>query len=50
MEYKFYLAFENTAGCKDYITYKFWKNAIYRYECHYILIHQPDFTRDKFYN
>nr|XP_039268205.1 4-galactosyl-N-acetylglucosaminide 3-alpha-L-fucosyltransferase FUT6-like [Styela clava] len=29
MKYKFYLAFENTFGCRDYVTYKFWKNAIY---------------------
>ncbi|XP_078485211.1 4-galactosyl-N-acetylglucosaminide 3-alpha-L-fucosyltransferase FUT6 [Ciona intestinalis] len=28
-QYKFYLAFENTYHCKDYVTEKFWKNAIY---------------------
>ena len=26
--YKFYLSFENAVHCKDYITEKFWKNAI----------------------
>lgn len=29
MKYKFYLAFENTFKCRDYVTYKFWKNAFY---------------------
>ncbi|XP_039262304.2 uncharacterized protein LOC120338385 [Styela clava] len=28
-EYKFYLAFENALHCRDYITEKFWYNALY---------------------
>ena len=28
LSYKFYIAFENAVHCKDYITEKFWKNAI----------------------
>nr|XP_026690519.1 alpha-(1,3)-fucosyltransferase 6 isoform X2 [Ciona intestinalis] len=28
-QYKFYLAFENTYHCKEYVTEKFWKNGIY---------------------
>lgn len=28
-QYKFYLAFENSIHCKDYISEKFWRNAIF---------------------
>ena len=28
--YKFYLAFENSLHCRDYVTEKFWRNAIIR--------------------
>jgi len=28
--YKFYMAFENSRGCREYITEKFWRNALLR--------------------